>query len=242
MGKILYNKNNIVEYYKSGMESNLFLYNNDNRIVLFKKFKETFMSYKKRDNLEEYLKLKEKKVKYILNSPLFKDEVKIIDLVYDRNLFIGYTMNLEKDYSINLVRDNNKKIKILKELKEKIIKLNNNNIFIGDFNPKNVLYDYDNGKIKLCDLDNFIINDLDSDMKSIYRIQFEKLYTNIKLLDNYCFNLFTIEYLDNLDPMSIIHSINNKKINYKFYNNPEILNQLTNKSDDYKLKYLIDKQ
>ena len=199
MNKIIYNKNNIIKEYTEGIESHIYYYNNNGNIVFFKCFKNEIQIDKDETILitDDVLENKRKKIEIIKDSSCFSDEVDILDLVYDKDgRFIGYTMKIDSLTTAKDISKRKVKIDILKQLKDKVLKFNENNIYIGDFNHNNILICGD--RIKLCDLDNFRIGNLDFDTKSLSQNTYLKKGGKIDNIDNYCYNLFTICYLGNI--------------------------------------------
>ncbi len=195
---IEFNKNNIMGVLSSGIESIVYFYKVNDEIILLKLFRNEIKYEDHVINIDEsVLENKRKKIVLINNDPLFKDEVKTNHLVVSNGKFVGYT---EEPYGIGCLSyfDKRKdKVEILKKLKEKIINFNKNNIYIGDFKLENFLTD-ENG-IKLCDLDNFKIKDLNFDVLSFLQQVYLKKYDIIDNIDKFCFNLFTIAYLGKID-------------------------------------------
>ena len=151
-------KSKIKKLYSDGVESNIYLYDLDGQTVLLKLLKD-----------KSSLKNKEKKVNIIIDSDILKDEVNILASASINGQFVGYFMPLDLEYTRTVSDFDKKRVKIsaLKQLRDKMERFNKNGIYIGDFNEKNILIDKENN-IKLCDLDNFKINDLDFDTPSTF--------------------------------------------------------------------------
>lgn len=75
-------------------------------------------------------------------------------------------------------------------------KFKNNGIYIGDISEKNIFVT-DNG-VKLCDLDNIRIGNLDFDVLNLFQKNYLREYENIDDIDKYTFNLFTVSYLSKI--------------------------------------------
>ena len=234
MDKIQYNKRSIIKYFNSGAESNIYLYDDFNYqdFVLLKKFKSTN---------DIFLNNKENKIEFIGNNESFKDEIKIYDMVYEKKFFVGYTMEYSFLKKFNSFSKRKIKINQLKLLREKVEKLNNNNIFIGDFDEKNFLTSPEGDNIKLCDLDNYKIDKYDFDVVTRAIINFRKNCNKDEYIDSYCFNLFTIAYLYKINFAYLCEYINDFNFSY-FHNkeNKEILESMKHLDDSYQYKFLID--
>lgn len=242
MNKIKFDKSNIVRVYTTGMESIIYYYRYGSKTVFLKYFKKelVFGNYKISID-DEVLNNKRRKVELIPEIEEFNDEVEILDLVYDEyDNFIGYTMKIDELKTSNKISNLKAKLEILKQLREKVEMFNNNDIYIGDFNPKNIIITNDG--IKLCDLDNFRIDELDFDLKSNSQQWYLKKCKNICNIDNYSFNLFTISYIGNICTPDVIRYVKTnglpRKLNTK--QNQIIMEELININDNYQKKYLID--
>ena len=114
-------------------------------------------------------------------------------------------------------------------------------LFIGDFNQNNFLTDKNVSLVKLCDLDNLKIDGLDFDTKHRFVQYYESSDANINNIDSYCFNLFTIAYLNNYDlgyfdyrgPLKLPKELKTKE-------NMDICESMTHLDSSYVPKYLID--
>lgn len=254
MGKIELENLNKNYYFYIGYESIIYLYNN----VLLKYFRdkeiENYINdiYKKnkdfdfynmikgKTNSEEDIKNKEKKVYMIPFLKCLEDEVQIYDMAYKNGIFKGYTMEKSFYKAIDIFDKKRNKIEYLKMIKKKIEYLNSCGIFIGDFHRKNFLVNSSKNDIKLCDLDNFRIYNLDFDVKTPSMKRFEDRCNNKELIDSYCFNIFTICYLSkicegffNFDKHDLPHILNTKE-------NREIYDSMQHLDNSYQKKYLID--
>lgn len=242
MKKIKFDKNNIIKVYTEGMESIIYYYRYKTKIVFLKHFKrELDFGDHKEIVSDEILNNKKRKIELIPEIDEFNNEIEILDLVYDeRNNFIGYTMKIDELKTADKISNKKIKIEILKQLREKVEMFNENDIYIGDFNPKNIIIT-SNG-IKLCDLDNIRIDELDFDLKSCSQQLYLKKCKNINNIDNYSFNLFTVSYIGNIFLPYILEYIKAnglpRKLNTK--QNRIITNELLNINDNYQKQYLID--
>lgn len=194
MKRIELNRNNIIKKIDEGMESVIYIYKDGSNICCIKLLKKYIeLPTQKIEIPEETFENKRKKIEIINNDPLFSDEVRPISLVYENGIFLGYTMELENYKTAEVFDSRKKKIEILRKYKEKIEKFNEHGIYIGDISENNIFVT-ENG-IKLCDLDNIKIGNLDFDIKNCFQKEYLRKYEGIENIDKYTFNLFTICYL-----------------------------------------------
>lgn len=241
MKKIIFNSNNIKGKYGNGIEGDIFYYKRNNEIVFLKLLKRNIeFNDEVKIISDEIMENKRKKLEFISESPLFSDEIKLYDLVYDENdNFIGYTMkidSLKTSYDINSTK---RKIEVLKLLREKVEHYNKNNIYIGDFNQKNILVTNDG--IKLCDLDNIKIEDYDFDLPGIFVLDYLSKFNDNTKIDNYSFNLETICHLGRIYQPYLFYNLKNnglpRKIDTK--RNRILINKIL-QNKNYDNQYLID--
>lgn len=225
------NEKNIISKYRSGIESDIFLYNLNGNIVLLKLIKNT-----------DVIKNKEEKLTQIINSNLLDDEVKIIGGAKKNGTFIGYFIEPSYEKTFDSFQKRTTKINQLKKLRDKVSNLNKNNIYIGDFNEGNILYDKKSDDIKLCDLDNFKINDLDFDLKSSYVNYFRQRCSDDTKIDDFCFNVFTISYLERIYLPYVLNYLisNNLPEYFSCEENEDIRKRMIILNDSYEKGYLID--
>ena len=225
-------KSKIKKLYSDGVESNIYLYDLDGQTVLLKLLKD-----------KSSLKNKEKKVNIIIDSDILKDEVNILASASINGQFVGYFMPLDLEYTRTVSDFDKKRVKIsaLKQLRDKMERFNKNGIYIGDFNEKNILIDKENN-IKLCDLDNFKINDLDFDTPSTFVHYFRRNCKNEEKVDNYCFNLFTVSLMEKIySPYVLNYLTSNPLPRYMdSKENRKIVDKLVFLDDSYQKKYIID--
>lgn len=221
-----FNPNSKIYY---GYESNIYEFENDYLLKIFRKNDEKILQNK-------YDKL-------LLLSQFDLDLVPL-KLVYIDGIFKGYIYKNSKDfYPINgLVEKRKEKEKILLKLKEKIEQLHNYGIIYGDLHQQNILY---NGTdIILCDLDNVSINGYDFDTKNNHMIHYLNRINEIDTkLDNFIFNILTISYYDNIT-YDFVRSylLNNGRLPHIF-NTPEnrkIIKEMLLLDNNYSGKLLID--
>lgn len=256
MDKINIEKDKILDIFnESGKESVIYKYENNNTLLKIFRDEEyeknIYEFYMKTHDYDTYimrkghvidkesLNNKIKKLELINNINCLENEIKILNLAFENDSFKGYTMTREYLKPINIYSKKKIKILWLKNIKEKIIELNKNNIYIGDYNENNFLTD-DNHNIKLCDLDNLRINDLDFDTKHIFINKFERNCNKKEYIDSYCFNLFTIAFLQKIcnDPIFILNSKLPRDLKTK--ENDEIFESMKHLDNTYQYKFLID--
>ena len=254
------NKNHI--FNDTGVESIIFYYDDERLLKYFrdkeikekqiqKDLRDPFLDYprKVKDFPKESLPNKEKKIKLLDQKKNIEDEVKILGPAYQDGKFKGYIMNKEDLKKLDMLPEHfsdrfilrKRKIALLKLIREKIEKLNAEGIFIGDFNQNNFLTDKNVSLVKLCDLDNLKIDGLDFDTKHRFVQYYESSDANINNIDSYCFNLFTIAYLNNYDlgyfdyrgPLKLPKELKTKE-------NMDICESMTHLDSSYVPKYLID--
>lgn len=243
MNIIEFNKEKIIRPFDKGVESVIYYYDKDDKIVLLKKFNDEIKLSDKTIKIDsDVLCNKEKKIEFIESSELFKDEVTILDKVYEEGNFKAYTMEKSELRETDCFMNRKNKIKILKLLKEKIETFNSNGIFLGDIQARNILSSKDSSKIELCDLDNFRIGNLDFDTKSLFVNEFERKCSNKELVDCYSFNLFTICFLSKVFSPYVYGYLQYKGLprilNTK--ENRDIVDSMLHLDNSYQKRYLID--
>ena len=239
MNNIQFNNNFVKKNFSFGYESTIYEYEDSNYYtepVLLKRF-----NYDIYPNSNFY----ENKIKKLSLIPLIKvlnNEIEILDLVYEGDKFLGYTMNKVQLDPISSFDKTRNKIFLLKLLRDKISKLNSKDIYIGDFNEKNFLTSPEKDILKLCDLDNIRIGEYDFDIMDNAQKKFMQRCGNPKLIDSYCFNLFTISFLGRYDFSYICDNLTwshfNKSLAGK--NNEDIFDSMIHLSESYNGNFLID--
>lgn len=243
--------------FSKGVESIIYLYDNNTLLKYFRDEETEKLIedlYKKYGDLDWYttnrgkvidkkaLINKRKKLNIIKELDCLKNEIKLYDLAYKDDEFKGYTMEKSDYKPINVYERKSKKINYLKLIREKIRFLNDNGIFICDFKTDNFLVSKDGKNIKLCDLDNLYLKDFNLKCNTEHRFtqNFNKYCNKKEYVDSYCFNLFTIAYLNKiaheaLDIKSerLPHILNTKE-------NRDIIDSIINLDDSYQPRYLID--
>lgn len=260
MKEIMLNESKKAKKIKREYEYDLFLYddntNYDNTVVL-KQFKaideirNELMIIKKElgfkdttiDKImvkDDYLKTKEEKMKTIKTLKCLNEGLKIYDTVYKDDNFIGYTMENKNLEHLNVFDKKRNRIKYLKLIREKIKLLNSIGIFIGNFDEKNFLID--DNDILISNLDNLRIGKFDIDKKDSICKRFEYCCSKKKNIDSYCFNIFTLSFLTNIDSLFLMNNIKDFYLPYSLNTkeNRNILDSMKNLDDSYQPKYIID--
>ena len=192
MKKKQYDENKIIKKLGDGIESDVYLYNEDGIKTVIKLFKDEV----DKDN-------KELKLELLSKERLILQEMKFLNRIYKDNKFIGYTTIYEPTEPFLNYMNKNKSIKIdlLNQLQDKYQSLNEKEIFIGDFNLEN--FRVKDGKLKLIDVDNFSIYGLDFDVKNPYMEDYFEKCSKIDNIDYYCFNYFTMSFIANILPVCL---------------------------------------
>ena len=247
MQKRQFDKNGVIGIFNEGSESTVFQYVDKSGMEVALKFlKKEFVTPIKTETIpyETFLN-KERKLLLLNQSEFLYDDEKPIDLYYIDDKFIGYSMPVDKYKGLDQFYSSSKKEKLvlLKELKQKIEFLNKNNIYIGDFNTNNFGI-RKNGSIKLRDIDNFSIGGLSFDRSTNLVKEYIKKCSNIKNIDNYSFNYFSIGFYTSQTPSSLERYLKEKGLPKKLdtEENKQLLEDLENINDDYEQRYLIDSQ
>lgn len=263
--------------FSEGLESVIYNYQ-DNELydkeVLYKRFRavEYIRGFNPSVSDDMY---QNKKEKIIIMSDLkcFADEVKILDIGIENNKPLGYTLSKShlkpilsryekfKDEKGNDVtkliyyKPNRKemslsdKIKYLKLLKEKVVKLNDSDVYIGDFNYENFLVNNSLDSMKLCDLDNLKMGSHDFDNKTASVKKYEEVClkkdyrdNNIEGLDSFCLNIFTLALLSNESNFTILNNLDNLELPEILdnYPNRDILKDMKHLDKTYKPRFLVD--
>ena len=277
MREVKISARNFKESIGDGLESVIYLYEDVNYYdhqVLYKRFRSydyikeynTYYSENSRQNKYE-------KIQIIPSLNCFKDEVQIMDIGMEYGKFQGYVMKkcplkpIKAEYILyECEHDENiprriyfdcdgkeltieQKIRYLKLIKEKIVKLNNSDVYIGDFNFANFLTNKNIDIVKLCDLDSLKIGSHDFDNKHPSTVAYEKVCMpkndtnpNVEGLDSFCFNIFTLALLTNQSNYRILKHIDEVKLPKILdkFPNQEILEDIKHLKKSYKPRYFID--
>lgn len=232
--------------FKSGMESEIYLYSNPkyyDEEVIYKRLR-SWKHFIEFDIpiLGDYPENKRKKLELIQQMKCFSDEVKILDAVTEFGKFVGYTMEKCPYPELNANADISLKIKVLKQLREKLRKLNYDGAFVGDFNAWNILTPTNGEDLVLCDLDNYRVDNLDFDIKNSFVRKYEE-NCNIKDgVDSYVFNIFTLALLTNslntyiaryLSEMELPEELDTRE-------NRDIIDSMNDLDHTYQPRFLID--
>lgn len=273
MKEIKINVRNFKEQFESGLESIIYYYEDKDAYsdrVLYKRFRSIeFIRNYNSDIKSDMLKNKYEKILMIPTLNCFKDEVKLLDVGFENDRFAGYTMrksNLKPIKAYHRILKNGtyeliyhksdkeeltfkEKINYLKLLREKIEKLNNMDVYIGDFNYENFLISDEVDKMILCDLDNLKIWSHDFDNKTASVKKYEEICMNndssynLEGLDSFCFNIFTLSILLNQANFTTLRHLDEIKLPKEIdsFENNDILESIKKLDKSYKPRFLIDK-
>lgn len=273
MKKINIDVHKLREKFEEGLESIIYYYNDSESYtdtVLYKRFRSIEYIRNYNDDISpDMMNNKYEKILTIPTLNCLKDEVKLIDIGYENDKFSGYTMRqsslkplrashkiVNNNYVLTYHKPNGEelsfkdKIKYLKLLREKIEKLNDMDVYIGDFNYENFLITDEMDKMILCDLDNLKMwsHDFDNKTASVKKYESSCMnegYTkgNIDGLDSYCFNIFTLSLLLNQSNFSTLRNIQDIVLpkELESFENNEIIESVKKLDKSYKPRYLIDK-
>lgn len=184
-----FKEENIINKIGEGIESEVYLYNDNGNIVVFKKF------FKNNTN-------KEIKLIILKNEEVLKNDIKILNRMYYMGKFIGFTSVYEPYEPVSSFDKKKDKLIVLKALQEKYEELNKRNIYIGDFNSNN--FCMANKGIKLYDIDNYRIDNLDFNEYSLSMKKYFSKCSKIENIDFYCYNYYVLKYLSNYQLESIL--------------------------------------
>ena len=209
-----FKEKNIIKQIGKGVESTVYLYNDNGLVVVLKKFNDNPIISSDNDN-------KELKVIILKNEELLQKDVHILNRVYSYGKFIGYTSIYEPYESIDVLRKKKDKLYALKLLQERYEELNKRGIFIGDFNATN--FSLKENILRLYDIDNFRIDNLDFNVTNPVMNRYISKCKNIDKIDYYCFNFFALSYLTGYLPDVVLNNAAIKSFP-KEYRTKEILN------------------
>jgi hypothetical protein len=180
--------------YANGKESNIFNYRDGNNDVLVKLFKDDVVTEEEANN-KSY---REKKTAKLNMLSICKDDalVTVRGLVFKNNKLIGYTMDKVEGTKVDWTSKRIEKIILLKQIRENMLRLNANGIYIGEFDDKNFVVD-STGRVTHLDIDNYSVGGIDFETKDQYMERFDKTEAPKGLIDRYCFNIFTLALLGN---------------------------------------------
>lgn len=244
MQKRQFDKKKIMNILGDGSESTVYSYKEGEQYVALKVLKDEFVTPSKTEPIPyEVFLNKERKLLLLNQSDLLIKDEKPIDLYYDGDKFIGYSMFIDISKSLEDFYTSKNKIKeeYLNLLKERNIILNQNGIYIGDFNTDNFGVRKD-GSIKLRDIDNYSIQGLPFDRETNLVKEYKKRCTKADNVDNYSFNYFSLGFLLAVEPRALEKYLEKKGLPNKYdtEENRQLLNDLENIDDNYEPRYFID--
>ena len=185
-----FNKDNIIKEIDKGKEGIVYLYRDKGINVALKQFFNNNEECNSNDN-------KELKLLILKNESVLKDDIKLLNRMYSMGKFIGFTSIYEPYAPLSHLDSIHNKLVILKEIRDRYLELNSHNIYIGDFNVKN--FCFSQGKIKLFDIDNFRIDDLDFNVETPAMTRYMKKCKNIENIDYFCFNWFAFSFMSKVE-------------------------------------------
>ena len=179
-------------YFDECVESIVYWYTDDDgEKVLLKRFRE-----RRRDGvtLEEVSKNKEKKLE-ILTSLNIKEFVPVKDALYKNGMLVGYTMPKINGVQLNPDTKKKDRIKYLIKIRDIMLKLNSQGIYIGDISRSNFIFTPEDNTVCL-DIDNYRITTddeiLDFDNENGESKRFNGRCNNSLLIDHYNYNILTV--------------------------------------------------
>ena len=175
---------------------------------------------------------KELKLIILKNESILKNDVKLLNRVYSMGKFIGFTSEYEPYNPLNYIDKKKDKIKTLELLQDRYEELNKHGIYIGDFNDDN--FALTKKGIKLYDIDNFRIDDLDFNVFNSSMMEYFNRCSNVKNIDYFCFNYFALSFLSCYETDMILRGLVIKDFP-SYLKTPEVLNLLDfldNMNDD----------
>ena len=245
MKKCQLDRNKIISIFGEGSESTVYSYKEgENKYVALKLFKDEFVTPSKKEPIPyEVFQNKERKLMLLSNSDLIDETSKPINLYYEGDKFVGYSLYIDRlrDFSYYYSSSKKTKIELLKQLRDIVVKLNNNGIYIGDFNTENFGI-RDDGSIKLRDIDNYSVGGLDFDRPTNLVKEYKKRCSDIKNIDVYSFNYFSLGYILAYEPYALNKYIEEhglpRRLNTE--ENKLLLQDLENIDDNFEPRFFID--
>lgn len=216
----------------NGSEGQIYLYNDNGQKVAIKLFNTTNLNI---------LENKEKKIILLNKLPLNENILKPIKTVSNNEQVIGYTQELIWPHhtfsELKILMLKKDKIDVLKQAKSLIENLHNNGIVHGDIRSLNLLSQ--DKKVKICDIDNCIIDGLNFDTYGWFTNDYNK---NVKCIDErldiFCFNLVTLALLKRIMDDTVYAHMKDAYIFNKDIK--KIYEEMLNLTENYNGEYLID--
>ena len=226
-----YNESKIIRYLGTGIESDVYLYDDEGIKTALKIFKD-----------EKVLDNKELKLELLKEEKLLLKETKLLSKIYRDDRFIGYTSLYDQSEPLINYFNRSKKVKLdlLTQIQQKYQELNKREIFIGDFNLEN--FRVKNGKVRLIDIDNFSIDGLPFDVKDQFMEQYFSKCSKIDNIDFYSFNFLALSFMAGIIPSVVLETMNISNLPNEFNNDrcKKIFTELMKINDDYKRTVIVN--
>ena len=226
-----YDESKIISYLGTGIESDVYLYEDEGIKTALKIFKD-----------EKVLGNKELKLELLKEEKLLLKETKLLSKIYRNDRFIGYTSLYDQcEPLINYFNKSKKtKLYLLSQIQQKYQELNKKEIYIGDFNLKN--FRVKNGQVRLIDIDNFSIDGLPFDVKDQFMEQYFSRCSKIDNIDFYSFNFLTLSFFSGVIPSVVLETTNISNLPKEFNNDrcKKLFTDLMKINDDYKRTIIVN--
>lgn len=231
MKKIFLSNKDIKELEVIGMgaEGVIYKYNFEGDTIAIKIFNPDIFTSNK---LEKIKLIHSKEIDKVITKPqclvCVDGKINGYAMEYDQN-----DQNLESLNELTV----SEKLEYLKILRNIIELLHKHNIVVGDLKLSNILVN--EGTMKICDVDNFKVDDLDPDILNLYSKQYFRKYKKMdEGLDVFSFNILTILFLINDSRDELINYI----MKGSYTRNEELRNIFERLLNDkeYTESYIID--
>lgn len=231
MKKIFLSNKDIKELEVIGMgaEGVIYKYNFEGDTIAIKIFNPDIFTSNK---LEKIKLIHSKEIDKVITKPqclvCVDGKINGYAMEYDQN-----DQNLESLNELTV----SEKLEYLKTLRNIIELLHKHNIVVGDLKLSNILVN--EGTMKICDVDNFKVDDLDPDILNLYSKQYFRKYKKMdEGLDVFSFNILTILFLINDSRDELINYI----MKGSYTRNEELRNIFERLLNDkeYTESYIID--
>lgn len=222
----IYNEDNIIRVIDHGAEGIVYLYKDNGEEVALKIYNRIDSDHE-RANENKELKLLTFK-----NELLLQNDIKLLNRVYSMGKFIGFTSVYDPYMPLSFIDKRDKKIQVLKLIRDRYEELNKHDIYIGDFNIDN--FSLKDNRIKLYDIDNFRIGDLDFNIVDAAMMEYRNKCKYIENIDYFCFNYFALGLISSVEVEAILSGYGRKEFprELKTKEVQEFINMLDNFNDN----------